>query len=87
MDVLERARAEAQAAGAIELVVLAQVQEAGLQARSGRWAQSVRAIDDVDRDLEVLSDRERADSELAVSESVEYAFGFIQARTAMRARR
>ena len=60
VDVLERARAEAQAAGAIELVVLAQVQEAGLQARSGRWAQSVRAIDDVDRDLEVLSDRERA---------------------------
>jgi transposase len=34
-----------------------------------------------------LSDRERADSELAVSEAVEYAFGFIQARTAMRARR
>ena len=34
-----------------------------------------------------LSDRERADAELAVSEAVEYAFGFIQARTAMRARR
>jgi transposase len=34
-----------------------------------------------------LTDRERADSELAVSEAVEYAFGFIQARTAMRARR
>jgi Late competence development protein ComFB len=34
-----------------------------------------------------LSERERADSELAVSEAVEFAFGFIQARTAMRARR
>lgn len=34
-----------------------------------------------------LSDRERADAELAISEAVEYAFGFIQARTAMRARR
>jgi hypothetical protein len=33
-----------------------------------------------------LSDRERADAELAVSEAVEYAFGFVQARTAMRAR-
>jgi predicted ribonuclease YlaK len=31
--------------------------------------------------------RERADTELAISEAVEYAFGFIQARTAMRARR
>jgi hypothetical protein len=34
-----------------------------------------------------VSDRERADTELAISEAVEYAFGFIQARTAMRARR
>jgi len=34
-----------------------------------------------------LTDRERADAELAVSEAVEYAFGFVQARTAMRARR
>ena len=34
-----------------------------------------------------VSDRERGDLELAVSEAVEYAFGFIQARTAMRARR
>jgi hypothetical protein len=34
-----------------------------------------------------LTDRERANAELAVSEAVEYAFGFIQARTAMRARR
>lgn len=34
-----------------------------------------------------LSDRERADGELAVSEAVEFAFGFVQARTAMRARR
>jgi hypothetical protein len=31
-------------------------------------------------------DRERANAELAVSEAVEFAFGFIQARTAMRAR-
>lgn len=34
-----------------------------------------------------VGDRERADTELAVSEAVEYAFGFVQARTAMRARR
>jgi len=34
-----------------------------------------------------LSDRERANAELAISEAVEYAYGFIQARTAMRARR
>jgi hypothetical protein len=33
-----------------------------------------------------LSERDRADAELAVSEAVEYAFGFVQARTAMRAR-
>jgi hypothetical protein len=33
-----------------------------------------------------ITDRERADLELAVSEAVEYAFGFVQARTAMRAR-
>jgi hypothetical protein len=33
-----------------------------------------------------LGERERADMELAVSEAVEYAFGFVQARTAMRAR-
>jgi Late competence development protein ComFB len=33
-----------------------------------------------------LTERERADTELAVSEAVEYAFGFVQARTAMRAR-
>jgi hypothetical protein len=33
-----------------------------------------------------LSERERADLELAVSEAVEFAFGFVQARTAMRAR-
>lgn len=31
-------------------------------------------------------ERERADSEIAISEAVEYAFGFVQARTAMRAR-
>ncbi len=33
-----------------------------------------------------LSERERADMELAISEAVEFAFGFVQARTAMRAR-
>jgi Late competence development protein ComFB len=33
-----------------------------------------------------LSERERADSERQVVEAVEYAFGFVQARTAMRAR-
>jgi Late competence development protein ComFB len=33
-----------------------------------------------------LSDRERGDSERQLHESVEYAFGFVQARTAMRAR-
>ena len=33
-----------------------------------------------------LRERERADAELALSEAVEYAFGFVQARTAMRAR-
>ena len=33
-----------------------------------------------------LTERERADMELAVSEAVEYAFGFVQARSAMRAR-
>jgi transposase len=33
-----------------------------------------------------LTERERADNELAVSEAVEHAFGFVQARTAMRAR-
>lgn len=32
------------------------------------------------------TDRERADSELAISEAVEFAFGFVQARTVMRAR-
>jgi hypothetical protein len=34
-----------------------------------------------------ITERERANNELAVSEAVEYAFGFVQARTAMRARR
>ncbi len=34
-----------------------------------------------------LSERERTDSERQVAESVEYAFGFVQARAAMRARR
>lgn len=34
-----------------------------------------------------LSERERTDSERLVAESVEYAFGFVQARAAMRARR
>jgi hypothetical protein len=33
-----------------------------------------------------LSERERADSERQIQESVEYAYGFVQARTAMRAR-
>ena len=33
-----------------------------------------------------LSERERGDSERQLSEAVEYAFGFVQARTAMRAR-
>jgi hypothetical protein len=33
-----------------------------------------------------VGERERADSELAISEAVEFAFGFVQARTAMRAR-
>lgn len=32
------------------------------------------------------SERERHDGERAVLEAVEYAFGFVQARTAMRAR-
>lgn len=34
-----------------------------------------------------LSEKERNDSERNVAESVEYAFGFVQARAAMRARR
>ena len=33
-----------------------------------------------------LSERERGDSERQLQDSVEYAFGFVQARTAMRAR-
>jgi hypothetical protein len=33
-----------------------------------------------------LSERERGDSERQFAEAVEYAFGFVQARTAMRAR-
>ena len=33
-----------------------------------------------------LSERERAESERQLAEAVEYAFGFVQARTAMRAR-
>ncbi len=33
-----------------------------------------------------LSDREREDSERQLHEAVEYAFGFVQARLAMRAR-
>lgn len=33
------------------------------------------------------SERERADTERQLSEAVEFAFGFVQARTAMRARR
>jgi hypothetical protein len=33
-----------------------------------------------------LSERERQDSDRQVAEAVEYAFGFVQARTAMRAR-
>ncbi|MFY9509530.1 MAG: late competence development ComFB family protein [Rubrivivax sp.] len=33
-----------------------------------------------------LSDRERGDSERQIAEAVEHAFGFVQARTAMRAR-
>ena len=32
-----------------------------------------------------LSDRERQDSERALNEAVEYAFGFVQARVALRA--
>ena len=32
------------------------------------------------------SERERLDSEKSVTDAVEYAFGFVQARTAMRAR-
>jgi hypothetical protein len=33
-----------------------------------------------------LSERERGDSERQLLDAVEYAFGFVQARTAMRAR-
>ncbi len=33
-----------------------------------------------------LSERERGDSERQITEAVDYAFGFVQARTAMRAR-
>ncbi len=33
-----------------------------------------------------LSERERADNERQIADAVEYAFGFVQARTAMRAR-
>ncbi len=33
-----------------------------------------------------LSDRERVDSERALHEAVEYAFGFVQTRAAMRVR-
>jgi len=33
-----------------------------------------------------LSEKERGDTERQVSDAVEYAFGFVQARTAMRAR-
>ena len=33
-----------------------------------------------------LSDRERADNDRQVLDAVEFAFGFVQARTAMRAR-
>jgi hypothetical protein len=33
-----------------------------------------------------LSERERAESERQVADAVEFAFGFVQARTAMRAR-
>lgn len=33
-----------------------------------------------------LSERERSESERQIAEAVEFAFGFVQARTAMRAR-
>lgn len=33
-----------------------------------------------------LSERERADNDRQILEAVDYAFGFVQARTAMRAR-
>ncbi len=33
-----------------------------------------------------LSERERSESDRQVQEAVDYAFGFVQARTAMRAR-
>ena len=33
-----------------------------------------------------LSERERSDSDRQLIEAIEYAFGFVQARTAMRAR-
>jgi len=33
-----------------------------------------------------MTERERADQERSVQESVEFAFGFVQARNAMRAR-
>ena len=33
-----------------------------------------------------LSERERAESERQIEEAVDFAFGFVQARTAMRAR-
>jgi len=33
-----------------------------------------------------LSERERSESETQIAEAVEFAFGFVQARTAMRAR-
>jgi hypothetical protein len=34
-----------------------------------------------------LSDKERADNEIAISDAVNFAFEFVQARVAMRARR
>lgn len=60
LALLDRARAEAEQTGARQLVVLSQVQQAGLQARSGRWADSIAAINEVDAELVVLSGRERA---------------------------
>ena len=45
-----------------------------------------RYIRDQTRYTYHVAERERVDHELAISEAVEFAFGFVQARTAMRAR-
>jgi hypothetical protein len=45
-----------------------------------------RYIRDAGRYRYHAAERERVDNELAISEAVEFAFGFVQARTVMRAR-